>query len=267
MFNNGVLGEQAQYFQQIQKGVIDVGLLNSGVLENVLPTIGVLNLPYIVRDSAEYKKVMTSDAVQSELFKGAQEKNFAPLGFISSGFRSIYTTKPVKSMADLKGMKLRSIASPTYTEMLHLFGAVPTPLSFGELYAGLQQGVVDGAEGGLGGLYVAKFGEVAKYAIKTDQTRLSDFVVTSTKFREKVGPEDMKIVQDSFRDISVKSVTFSDNAEADQLQKAEDEMGVHVTEVDKAPFIAAVTPMYTEAKKDPAKKALIETIFKIEDRT
>ncbi|QPM90449.1 TRAP transporter substrate-binding protein DctP [Pseudooceanicola algae] len=267
LFNNGVLGDQPQYFQQIQKGVIDAGLLNSGTLENVLPTVGVLNLPYIVRDTAEYEMVMTSPEVQEELFKDAAEKNFAPLGFIASGFRSIYTTEPAESMADLKGRKLRSIASPTYTEMLRLFGAVPTPLSFGELYAGLQQGVVDGAEGGLGGLYVAKFGEVAKYALKTNQTRLSDFVVTSTKFREKVGAEDLEIVEAAFEEVSLKSIAFADNVEAEQLQKAVDEMGVTVVDVDIAPFIAAVEPMYTEAQSDPDKKSLIETIFAIEDRS
>lgn len=266
MFNDGVLGEQAQYFQQIQRGVIDAGLVNSGTLENVAPAIGVMNLPYVFRTSEEYAQVMTASEVQSALFDATAEHNVVPLGFISSGFRSIYTTTPVESFEDIQGMKLRAIASPTYMEMLTLFGAVPTPLPFGELYAGLQQGIVDGAEGGLAGLYVAQFGEVAKYALLTNQTRLTDFVVTSNRFNESLDPADLAIVREEFEVISLKSIEFSDTSEAADLQNAVDEMGVQVIEVDTAPFIDAVRPMYDDARADAAKQALIEAIFTIENR-
>ena len=148
MFHNGVLGEQAQYLQQIQSAVLDAGLVNSGTLETVVPAVGVMNLPYMFRSSEEYGTVMTDAGVLGTLGAAAGEQKINVLGFISSGFRSIYTTKPVVDFAGLKGLKLRSIASPTYTEMVSLFGAVPTPLPFGELYSGLQAGVVDGAEGG-----------------------------------------------------------------------------------------------------------------------
>ena len=266
MFNDGVLGEQAQYFQQIQRGVIDAGLVNSGTLENVAPAVGVMNLPYVFRTSEEYADVMTAPEVQEALFDATAEHNVVPLGFISSGFRSIYTTSPVESFEDIQGMKLRAIASPTYMEMLTLFGAVPTPLPFGELYAGLQQGIVDGAEGGLAGLYVAQFGEVAKYALLTNQTRLTDFVVTSTRFNDSVDPADLAIVREEFEVISLKSIAFSDESEAADLQKAVDEMDVQVVEVDTAPFIEAVRPMYEDARADEAKQGLIEAIFAIENR-
>lgn len=266
MFNDGVLGEQAQYFQQIQRGVIDAGLVNSGTLENVAPAVGVMNLPYVFRTSEEYAEVMTAPAVQDALFDATAEHNVVPLGFISSGFRSIYTTSPVESFEDIQGLKLRAIASPTYMEMLTLFGAVPTPLPFGELYAGLQQGIVDGAEGGLAGLYVAQFGEVAKYALLTNQTRLTDFVVTSNRFNDTVDAADLAIVREEFEFISLKSIAFSDESEAADLQSAVDEMDVQVIEVDTAPFIEAVRPMYEDARADEAKKGLIEAIFAIENR-
>lgn len=266
IFANGVLGQQMDYFQQIQKGVIDLGQVNSGVLENVIPAYGVVNLPYMFRSSAEYEKVMTDPEVKKTLFESSAKHNFAPLGFLSSGFRSIYTTKPVKDAADLKGLKLRSINSPTYLEMISLFGAVPTPLSFGELYSGLQQGVVDGAEGGLAGLYVAKFGEVAKYAIRSEQTRLTDFVVSSLKFQQDLGPEDLKIVNDVFEGISRSSVAKADADDVRDTEKAVKEMGVTVSDIDKAPLIADVQPMYDKAKTDPEKGPLIEAIFKLEGR-
>lgn len=265
MFHNGVLGEQAQYLQQIQSGVPDAGLVNSGTLETVVPAVGVMNLPYMFRTSEEYAQVMTDDTVLAAL-SAAAENNVSVLGFISSGFRSIYTTKPVADFAGLQGLKLRSIASPTYTEMVSLFGAVPTPLPFGELYSGLQAGVVDGAEGGLAGLWVAKFGEVAKYALVTNHTRLTDFVVTSPDFAARVGEADMAILREEFEKLSLGSIEFADKNEAEQLAKAVSELGVVVTETDLAPFMAAVTPMYDAARTDPAKAGLINAIFALTGR-
>lgn len=266
MFHNGVLGEQAQYLQQIQSGVLDAGLVNSGTLETVVPAVGVMNLPYMFRTSEEYAQVMTDDTVLSALSEASAAKNVSVLGFISSGFRSIYTTKPVTDFAGLQGLKLRSIASPTYTEMVTLFGAVPTPLPFGELYSGLQAGVVDGAEGGLAGLWVAKFGEVAKHALVSNHTRLTDFVVTSPDFNTRVGEADMAILREEFEKLSLESIAFADNNEADQLALAVSELGVVVTETDLAPFMSAVTPMYDAARADPAKAPLIDAIFTLTGR-
>ncbi|WP_319414303.1 TRAP transporter substrate-binding protein DctP [uncultured Cohaesibacter sp.] len=267
VFGNSVLGDQMDYFQQIQKGVVDLGLVNSAALENVIPAYGVVNLPYVFRTSEEYASVMADAGVRKALFEEAAKHNFAPLGYMSSGFRSLYMTKPIASVDDIKGKKLRTMSSETYIEMLKNFGAVPTPISFGELYSAMQQGVVDGAEGGLAGLWSAKFGEVAKYALKTEQTRLTDFVLTSLKFQETVSPEDLKIVNDVFAEISEKSVAWADESEARDLQKAVDNLGVQVVDVDKAPLMKSVEPMYKEAMKDPAKAALLTAIFSIEGRT
>ena len=266
LFNNGVLGDQPQYLQQIQNNVIDAGLVNSGTLENVVPAIGVMNLPYIFRTSEEYGDVMTSPEINDILSSAYADKGIAPLGFISSGFRSIYTKEPISGFDDLAGLKLRSIASPTYTRMLTLFGAVPTPLPFGDLYAGLQQDVVDGAEGGLAGMYSAKFGEVAKYAIVTNQTRLTDFIVTSSRFREALSPEDLAIVDEEFEKVSLKSIGFADIKEEEDLAKAVAEMDVEVIEVDTTPFQESVKPMYEEAREDTDKKPLIDAIFALTGR-
>lgn len=266
IFHNGVLGSQLQYFQQIQRGVIDAGLVNSAALETLIPTFGVVNLPYIFRSAEEYQKVMTSAHVKQALFESASRHHFVPLAFLSSDFRSIYTTRPVKTFTDLQGLKLRTMPSETYIEMLDRFGATPILLPFGELYSGLQQGIVDGAEGGLAGLYQAKFGEVAKYAIVSEQTRLTDFVVTSKKFQQSLSPADLAIVQEEFEIVSLKSVAYAEANEAASIKKAEQEMGVTFIQVDKEAFIAAVAPMYEAARKDEAKRPLLEAIFETEGR-
>ncbi|MGD8174771.1 TRAP transporter substrate-binding protein DctP [Marinimicrobium sp. ARAG 43.8] len=266
VFHNGLLGDQLQYLQQVQRGVIDAGLVNSAALESVIPEFGVINMPYLFRSADEYRAVMSDPKVHQALFASAARHHFAPLAFLSSDFRSIYTTVPVNSIDDLKGLKLRSIPSKTYIEMLQRFGATPVLLPFGELYSGLQQGVVDGAEGGLAGIYQAKFGEVAKYALVTEQTRLTDFVVTSLQFPEKLQPEDWAIVQEEFRKVSLKSVAFAEANETNAVALAKESMGVRFVPVDKTPFINAVEPMYREALQDPIQRATLKAIFRAAGR-
>ena len=266
IFSNGVLGSQLEYFQNIQRGVIDMGLVNSAALENAIPAFGVVNLPYMFRTADEYGKALSHPDVREALFQSAAEHRFVPLGFLSNGFRSIYTTREVNSAADLKGMKLRTMSSDTYIDMLDRFGAVPTPLAYSELFTGLQQGVVDGAEGGLAGLWENKFGEVAKYAIVTEQTRLTDFVVSSNRFQEKVGKADLKVVQEEFDRISARSLVVADENEANAAKLAESKLGVRFIKIDKQPLMDAVKPMYEQAMLDEDKKPLMETIFRIQNR-
>jgi TRAP-type C4-dicarboxylate transport system substrate-binding protein len=211
---------------------------------------------------------MTDPIVKQALFESASRHNFVPLGFLSSDFRSIYTTIPVENFEDMQKLRLRlrTMPSQTYIEMLGRFGAVATLLPFGELYSAMQQGVVDGAEGGLAGIYQAKFGEVAKYALVTEHTRLTDFVVTSMKFQNSLSPHDLAIVNEEFEKVSLKSVAYAEQNEATSMKKAEDEMGVIFVRVDKTPFIQAVVPMYRAAREDEAKRLLLEAIFESQGR-
>ncbi len=266
-FHNSVLGDQLQYFQQIQKGIIEAGLFNVAYLENVIPAIGVMNLPFLFLNSKDYSAVIASKEINDFLASSAKEHSFAPLGFISSTYRSLYLAKPAKTVDDVKGMKIRTMSSESYIEMLERFGLVPTPLGMSEVYSGLQMGIIDGAEGGLSGLYDMKMGEVAKHALRTEQTRLSDMVIVSLKFLENLSPEDAKTVQDEFTKLSIRSVEFVDKYDIEMQEKAKAELGVTIVDVDKAPLVKAVEPMYRAAMEDRDKKALLDVIFKIEGRT
>ena len=265
-FWNGTLGGQAQYLQQIQSGVIDMGLVNSATLENLAPEITGVNLPYIFRSLDEYEQTMLNPEVSQTIFDSVASKNVYPMGFLSNGFRSMYTTKPVSTLEDLEGLKLRTSPSDTYMKLIRALGGVPTPMDFGEVYPALQQGIIDGAEGGLAGLWEVKFGEVAKYAIRTEHTRLTDFLVTSERFRDRLSEEDLKIVQEEMNKTTQKS--FS--AVAKQIEKSEalaaSELGVKYIDIDKAPLISRMQPMYDEALADSVKAPLLKTIFEIQGR-
>jgi tripartite ATP-independent transporter DctP family solute receptor len=267
IFHAGVLGDQLQYFQHIQRGVIDIGLINSASIESIIPYLGIMNMPYLFRSAEEYRKVMNSTEIRDILFESSKKHRFTFLGYISSDFRSIYTSQPVKNRAELAALRLRTISSQTYMTMLHQFGAVPTALPFGELYSAMQQGVVDGAEGGIAGIYEAGFSDVTKFVLHTEHTRLTDFVVASTKFTDSLSETEQQIVNEEFLLISDKSIDFAQENERITKQKLINEKGVKFYSIDKKDFIKSVKPLYESALNDPDKAKLLKAILQLEQRT
>ncbi|MCG9623245.1 TRAP transporter substrate-binding protein DctP [Vibrio mediterranei] len=267
IFWNGTLGSQSDYLQKVQSGVISAGITNTATLENIAPEIGVLNLPYIFRSLDEYSETMYDDNVKALIDKALSEKGMNPLGFLSNGFRGIMTSKEIKTIDDLKGMKIRTMGSENYIRMLESFGAVPSPMAFSEVYPALQQGVIDGAEGGVAALWEIKYGEVTKYGTHTNHTRLSDYVIISDKFKSKVSPEDLEIVYNEFDQVSKKSLSFVDNTQAESEKIGIEKLGVTINEVDIEPFVEAVQPMYQDALKDPKKQELLNVIFTLQGRS
>lgn len=266
IFANGTLGGQAQYLQQVQSGVVHMGLINSAMMENVQPEFGVLNLPYVFRSNEEFQSVMASDVINEDLFQKTSDKGFEVVGFLDSGSRSIYSTKPVNSIDDLKGLKLRVMSSPTYIEMLELMGTAPTPLDFSEIYSALQQGMIDGAEGGLAGLYELKFGQYAQYAIKSEQTRLVDLIIMNNKALSKMKPEDIATMKGIMKELSEKSYEVVASNESSALKKAQKELGVKIIEIDKAPLVASMAPIYERTMQDPAKGPMLKKVFDLQGR-
>ncbi|MGR5294976.1 TRAP transporter substrate-binding protein DctP [Vibrio mediterranei] len=267
IFWNGTLGSQSDYLQKVQSGVISAGITNTATLENIAPEMGVLNLPYIFRSLGEYSETMYDDNVKALIDKALSEKGMNPLGFLSNGFRGIMTSKEIKTIDDLKGMKIRTMGSENYIRMLESFGAVPSPMAFSEVYPALQQGVIDGAEGGVAALWEIKYGEVTKYGTHTNHTRLSDYVIISDKFKSRVSPEDLEIVYNEFDQVSKKSLSFVDNTQAESEKIGIEKLGVTINEVDIEPFVEAVQPMYQDALKDPKKQELLNVIFTLQGRS
>ncbi|MFM2664023.1 TRAP transporter substrate-binding protein DctP [Vibrio mediterranei] len=267
IFWNGTLGSQSDYLQKVQSGVISAGITNTATLENIAPEMGVLNLPYIFRSLDEYSETMYDDNVKALIDKALSEKGMNPLGFLSNGFRGIMTSKEIKTIDDLKGMKIRTMGSENYIRMLESFGAVPSPMAFSEVYPALQQGVIDGAEGGVAALWEIKYGEVTKYGTHTNHTRLSDYVIISDKFKSKVSPEDLEIVYNEFDQVSKKSLSFVDNTQAESEKIGIEKLGVTINEVDIEPFVEAVQPMYQDALKDSKKQELLNVIFTLQGRS
>ena len=147
VFSGAQLGQEPETIEQTQTGIIDLTRVNSVVLANVSPSMGVFTLPYIFSGWDHKYKVLDGD-FGTDFLNDLEKVGLIGLGYMDAGSRSFYTVegKPIRSIEDLKGMKIRVQPAPISIRMMELLGAVPTPMNYGEVYSSLQTGVIDGAE-------------------------------------------------------------------------------------------------------------------------
>ncbi|HEY5715267.1 MAG TPA: TRAP transporter substrate-binding protein, partial [Psychromonas sp.] len=185
IYPNGQLGTQRESMELLQSGALDMAKSNASEMESFEPAYGAFNIPYIFHDRDHYYRVLTSD-VGEKILAASHDKGFVGLTYYDGGARSFYANKAIMSPADLKGMKIRVQPSPAAVNMIKLMGGSATPLSYGELYTALQQGVVDGAENNPTALTNSRHGEVAKFYSEDEHTMIPDVLLISAKVWDKL---------------------------------------------------------------------------------
>ena len=176
------LGTERQCLELLQIGALDMTKSSAGVLENFSPGMKVLGLPYLFRNREHSFKVLDGP-IGKELLAGAEKYWLKGLAFYDAGSRSFYTINtPVEQPSDLEGLKIRVQESQTAIDMVKSFGGSPTPISWGELYTALQQGVVDGAENNPPSFVSSNHFEVCKFYTLDEHTSIPDVLVMGTKF-------------------------------------------------------------------------------------
>src|SRR5882672_9810032 len=187
LFPSSQLGSDREMLQNTQAGVISGMLEATTKLVTFVPQFGVLDLPYLATSREQAFRLLDSPVIEQELHGRAAEAGFRIIGYWEVTLRSIYTrTKVINSVADLRGMKIRVIPSPSFITLFRALGASPTPMSFGELYTALQQGVVDGAENDILTYQGVKHFEVAKNLAITNHMMLINAFFLSEKQWAKI---------------------------------------------------------------------------------
>ena len=196
------LGTERQCLELLQIGSLDMTKVSAGVLENFSPSIKVFGIPYMFKDKEHTFRVLDGP-IGDELLAGTEKYWLKGLGYYDSGSRSFYTiNKPIEKPNDLEGLKIRVMESQTAIDMVKSFGGSPTPISWGELYTALQQGVVDGAENNPPSFYLSRHYEVCKYYIIDEHTVLPDVVLMSTHLWNSLNEQEQVWVQKAM-DLSV----------------------------------------------------------------
>lgn len=186
-FPNNQLGKESDVVQQVKVGAIDMMVTGSSIWATVLPEIGMLDLGYMFDNYNHMAKVAEGD-VGRKLNDLLQQRAGCTILTWASHFgpRNVYTKAQVKSLADIKGVKLRVLPTPAFIETFKIMGAIPTPIPFGELYMSAQTGVVDGFEHDAGTVLASKLNEVTKSCWQTEHLFSPMVVVMGRRSLDKL---------------------------------------------------------------------------------
>lgn len=260
VFNNGVLGSENDTVQQMQAGILAMVRVSASSLENFHSSFSAFNMPYLFASQAEYYRVMDGDTGRW-FMEQTRSSGFIGLTWFDGGARSFYTKNvKVYSPADLKGLKIRVMDSPTAISMMSHLGASATPMSYGEIYTALQQGVLDGAENNVTALNLGKHGEVAKVYSFDEHTMPPDFLAISTRLWDSMSAAQREILAQAARSATEYHKVIWKEAMEDAKAESE-KMGVTFVYPDKQPFIDAVAPMYEALRNtNPEVYGIVERI-------
>ena len=252
------LGTERELVELLQIGSLGMTKVSTGVVENFAPELKVFGLPFLFKDRQHRFNVLESE-IGEKLLEASVRNRLKGLTFYDAGSRSFYSTQPLNSPSDLKGQKIRVMESQTAINMVKYLGGSPTPVSWGELYTALQQGIVDGAENNLPSFYLSYHYEVCKYYMVDEHTALPDELLISTVVWNKLSKEEQTWVKDAAMESSEYEKKIWREAELHALEEIK-KAGVKVTYPEKEQFREMVQPMYDEFKKDEEMKKTIEAI-------
>ncbi|KJG09436.1 hypothetical protein UA38_10700 [Photobacterium kishitanii] len=259
IYPDAQLGNQRESMELMQNGALDMVKSNAAELEAFSPAYSAFNIPYLFRDKGHFYKVQEG-TIGEEILASSRNSGFIGMTYYDAGARSFYTNKPIKTPADLKGIKVRVQPSPSAINMINALGGNPTPLAYGELYTALQQGVVDAAENNIPSFSLSRHSEVSKYFSLDEHTMVPDVLVISTKAYDSLSEEHQKALKQAALSSMQLMKDLWAESEAKERAKAE-QLGVKFISVNKTAFVEAVQPMYNDIEqKNPALDQIIKRI-------
>lgn len=263
VFPSSQLGEEKATIEQVQLGVVDFVRTGAGALGGFSKKFDVFSLPYVFESDAHEWKFLESEA-GTNLLDSLEASKMKGLAYYSAGARSFYSRKPVSSIADLKGQKIRVIQNKVNVDLMSALGANATPMAFGEVFSALQTGVIDGAENSFANLFTSNHQQAAKYLIKDEHQRTPEVLIISKASWDRLSESDRKIIKQSAQDSVKTQRELFDKFEKDSENKVK-AAGVTITEVkDLKPWQDAVKPVIDKYRTEF--KDLLDAIEKVKQK-
>jgi tripartite ATP-independent transporter DctP family solute receptor len=261
IYASGQLGAERDLIELLQIGSLSMAKVSVGPLESFVPEMQVFSLPYVFDNEDHFWRTVNSDLGQ-ELLDSPLAVDLRGIAFFDAGSRSFYTCpKPISSPTELEGMKIRVMKSQSAVSLMRELGASATPISFGELYTALQQGVVDGAENSPITYYKARHYEICKNFTLDEHNTIPGIVMFSEIAWQKLSTEQQGWVKAAME----KTVVFQRALWKSDTQVALDALeaaGINIIIPDKAPFQEAVAEFKASFEGTPVG----EILEKIEEK-
>jgi tripartite ATP-independent transporter DctP family solute receptor len=264
VFHSRQLGEENDTIEQTRVGAIDLDRTNVAPIGSFIPAANVLALPFLFRSFDHLHKVL-DQTIGDEILAGFPRHGFVGLTFYDSGARSIYNSiRPVRSLADMKGLRIRVQQSELMFDMIKALGAEPIELPYGQVVTGLSTRLIDGAENNWPSYVTTGHYKLAPYYTLTEHTMGPEVLVMSLRAWESLSAED----QDIFRDAARKSSAFMrglwSGLEERSRQQARAAGNTIITDFDRKPFESAMSPIHDKIVTDPDMRQLLERIRQVQ---
>ena len=264
VFHSRQLGEEKETIEQTRVGAIDLNRTNVAPIGAFVPAMNVLAMPFLFR-SIEHMQRVLDGPIGTAILDSFEPYGFVGLTFYDSGARSIYNSvRPIRSITDMKGLRLRVQQSELMSDMIKALGADPIELPYGQVRTGLATKLIDGAENNWPSFVTTDHYKYAGYYTLTEHTMSPEVLVMSQKAWDSLSAEDRKI----FREAAIESSRFMRErwkALEEQSRRQAESAGVTIiTDFDRKPFEAAMDGIYAKARRDPAAAELIERIRKVD---
>jgi len=262
VFPNQQLGNERDMIEGMQLGTIDLGVINTPLLASFDPRFQIFDMPFMFDDWAHVKKVVESPIGQNML-KGLESKNLKGLAYSTAGHRHILNyLRPVKTPADLKGLKIRVLDNPIHVAIVNAMGANATPMQYTEVATALRQHTVDGLDSPTAAVVSEKFYETQKYMSLTGHVFTGVVYLMGLKRFQSL-PADVQAVILAAGKAGADLETEQHNkAEVDGIELLRTQHGMTIDVVDKAPFRALMKPVF-DRYQDRVGMELIETVRKM----
>jgi tripartite ATP-independent transporter DctP family solute receptor len=247
MYASMQLGGEKEAIEQAQVSAIQFARVSVGALGPVIDDLNVFNLPFLFRNTAHMQKVIDGPIGQELLDKVTNNPKAGLVGlcWMDAGARSVYDTrKPIKSIEDLKGLKVRVMGNPMFVDMMNALGGNGVAMGYDQVFSALQTGVVDGAENNPPSFVFDNHFQVAKFYTLTEHLIVPEILVFSRKTWDTLSSEDQALLRKFAGEAQAEERKLWIAYENQAVEKAK-AAGIQIIEVaDKKPFQAAVKPVW-----------------------
>lgn len=258
IYPNALLGASKNALELCQTGALEFVVCSASNMETFDDVYAIFSMPYLFDSEKAYYEVMNNKEIMKPIYDSTTNEGLKAVGWFDAGVRNFYTQKPIKTVEDLKGMKIRVQPSPTNVAMMDAFGAAAVPMSFSEVYTAIQNHTIDGAENNEMALTTVKHGEVVKYYNYNKHQMVPDLLVSNISFLEKLSDEDKKIFDEAIALCEKVEQEEWGKQTAEAIETVKSKMDVEFIESDVMSFKEKVLPLH---KKLVGENKKLEPIY------
>ena len=201
VFHSGQLGNESAMMQQLQSGALDMGFIQAAELGSRVPHIAAINAPYLVRSTPAVAKFVRHPEVLKLFDVLPSTTGTIGLGWGITGMRAIFSSRDLKSLADIKGMKLRINPTPVYRDFYQLLGAAPTPIPTPQVFDAMSNGQVDGLEADLEFSWNQRFDKVSKVILQMNALFMPFAAVVSGRVWQTFSASDRDLITKTVKEV------------------------------------------------------------------